>query len=306
VNKKEKKIMNKLARVLRLAAVAVVALAFAAPSLWAQMPAEMSPPKVLVVYFGHIAQGKEMAAEKATIGIRNLFAGAKWPTHSLTTTGVTGEDRLAVYLGYNSFADWEKDNNAIEHNAKLIAALERLGAEWSAAMKDSATYVLKYEPDLSYQPNVPVKGIRYFTIEVVHVGLGKGHDFEAAVKMSIAAHAKAKINEHWAAFEVVAGAPEGTYVYFTPTASLAEWDTVEEMHGKAYREAFGGEDNWKKFIEAIHGSIKDVEMNLSAIDPLASYVPEEWVKADPEFWAPKMPAMPAPAKAAKKPAKPKE
>jgi hypothetical protein len=303
VNEKENKIMDKLARFLRLASVVVAAAAFAAPSLAAQAQPEMIPPKVLVVYLGHIAPGKAMAAEKATVAIRDLFARAKWPTYWLTVLGVTGAERIAVYVGYPSFADWEKDNAAVEHDAKFAAALHREGAEWSAQMKESETIALKYVPELSYHPNVPVKGARYFTIDVVHVRLDKGHEFTEAEKMRIAAHVKAGINEHWAAYEVVAGQPEGTYVFFSPQASLAEWDKAEELHGKAYREAFGGEDNWKKFIGTLEASVKGVEMNLSAIDPRASYVSEDWIKTDPEFWAPKHAAPAAARKMAKKPAK---
>jgi hypothetical protein len=301
VKHKENKIMKKLVRFLRFAALAVTVAVFAAPSLAAQMQPEMTPPKVLVVYLGHIAPGKAMAAERATIAIRDLFARAKWPTYSLAVQGVTGVERIAVYVGYPSFAAWEKDHAALEHDAKLIGELEREGAAWSASMKDTATIVLKYVPELSYQSNVPVKGVRYFTVDVVHVRFGEGHEFAEAEKMSVAAHAKAKIDEHWAAYEVVAGVPEGTYVFFSPQASLAEWDQAEEVHGKAYRDAFGSEDNWKKFIGTLKSSVKGVEMNLSAINPRASYVPEDWVKADPEFWAPRH--MAPMRKMEKKPAK---
>jgi hypothetical protein len=279
--------MNKLVRFLRFAALAVAVAAFAAPSLAAQMQPEMTPPKVLIVYFGHIAPGKAVAAERATIAIRDLFARAKWPTYSLAVQGITGEERIVVHVGYPSFAAWEKDMAAVEHDAKLAPALEREGAAWSLQMKQTQTMVLKYVPELSYRPNVPVKGVRYLNVDVVHVRLGEGHEFSEAEKMSVAAHAKAKIDEHWAAYEVVAGAPEGTYVFFSPQASLAQWDEAEEMHGKAYRAAFGSEDKWKKFIGMLKSSVKSVAMNANAIDPRASNVPEDWVKADPEFWAPK-------------------
>jgi hypothetical protein len=296
--------MSRLGRYPWFAVAAAALVAFAAPPIGAQAQPEMSPPNVLVVYLGHPAAGKGMAAEKATVAIRNLFAEAKWPTHSLTVLGATGAARIVVHIGYNSFADWEKDAMAVDHSAKLAAPLERAENEWEAQMKDSQSLVLKYEPELSYRPNLPVKGIRYFTVELVHVRLAKMHDFAEAEKMSVAAHAKAKIDEHWAAYQVIAGAPEGEYVFFVPQATLADWDLEEQRHGKAYHEAFGGEENWKKFIGVIESSVKSVETELNVIDPEASYVSEDWVKADPEFWAPKHAAGPAARRGGRKPAKP--
>ncbi len=296
--------MPRLGKFLRIVVVAAFLAAVAAPPLGAQAQPQMAPPKVLVGYVGHVAPGKGIAARKAAAAIRELFAGAKWPTHWLTLESVTGPEQVSEWVGYKSFAAWENDETSIQRDPRLAAGLERVGNEWTAQMKDSATYVLKCVPELSYQPIVPVKGIHYFSVDVVHVRLGKQHHFAEAEKMSVAAHGKANINEHWAAYEVVAGAPEGLYVFFSPEASLADWDQAEENHGKAYRDAFGGEENWKKFIGLLEGSVKSVEMNMSVIDPAASYVPEDWVKADPEFWAPRHTAAPAVRKGAKKPAKP--
>jgi hypothetical protein len=296
--------MSRLGRFLRLAAVAVILAVLAGPSLSAQAPPEMTPPKVLVAYIGDVAPGKGAAAGKAGVAIRDLFAGAKWPTHWIALDSVTGPERVSVWVGYNSFADWGNEEKSLEREPKLAAGLARVSSEWSAQMKATETVVLKHEPELSYQPNVPLEGIRLFTVDVVHVRLGKGHEFVEAEKMSVAAHAKAKVDEHWAAYQVVAGVPEGLYVFFSPQTSLAEWDRAEQNHGKAYRDAFGGEENWKKFLGMLDASVKSVTMDLTAIDPAASHAPEDWVKADPEFWAPKHAGAPAAGKGARKPAKP--
>jgi len=97
------------------------------------------------------------------------------------------------------------------------------------------------------------------------------------------------------------GAPAGSFAVFTPMRSLAEVDT-ELMQGKQF-EAAMGEEGMKKIRELSAASIESVESNLFQFAPRMSYPPDEWVKADPDFWKPKA-AMPAgEKKTVKKPAK---
>jgi hypothetical protein len=55
----------------------------------------------------------------------------------------------------------------------------------------------------------------------------------------------------------------------------------------------------KKLNELSAAAIESSQTNLFAFNPRMSYVSDDWVKADPEFWKPK--AAPGPA-ASKKPA----
>jgi len=48
-----------------------------------------------------------------------------------------------------------------------------------------------------------------------------------------------------------------------------------------------GEEGMKKFSELLAGAIEFSQHNLFAFSPKMSYPPDEWIKADPEFWKPK-------------------
>ena len=64
-----------------------------------------------------------------------------------------------------------------------------------------------------------------------------------------------------------------------------------------------GEDGMKKLSALSAAAIESSETNLFAINPKMSYVGEDMVKADPEFWRPKASAPAAGAKkAGEKPA----
>ena len=57
----------------------------------------------------------------------------------------------------------------------------------------------------------------------------------------------------------------------------------------------------KKFRELLAAAIESSQHNLFVFSPKMSYVSDEWIKADPDFWKPKASAA-APKKAAEKPA----
>ena len=57
-----------------------------------------------------------------------------------------------------------------------------------------------------------------------------------------------------------------------------------------------GEDGMKKLDELAAVAIESSESNLFMFNPKMSYVSDDWVKADPEFWKPKAAPMAAPKK----------
>jgi hypothetical protein len=61
-----------------------------------------------------------------------------------------------------------------------------------------------------------------------------------------------------------------------------------------------GENGMKKFSELSAAAIQTSQNNLFYFNPKMSYVSDEWIKADPDFWKPKAVAADAPRKAAEK------
>ena len=63
-----------------------------------------------------------------------------------------------------------------------------------------------------------------------------------------------------------------------------------------------GEEGMKKFRDLLAAAIETSQHNLFSFTPSMSYVSDEWIKADPEFWKPKARAAAAPKKMEEKPA----
>ena len=244
----------------------------------------MGPPKVLTIIREFVKPGKAgMVHEKAESAFVQAFARAKWPTHYLAVTSLSGKTRALFLVGYDSFAAWEKDNQATEKNAALSQALDRAGVADGELLSGVDGGTFAYREDYSLRAPVEIAHMRYFEISVFHVKPGHDKDWDEGMKLVMAAYEKIP-DIHWACFQAVYGAPEGTFLFFTPIKSLAETDWMLTQN-KQFEAAMG--EGMKRLRELSAAAIESSETNLFQFAPKMSYVSDEWVKADPDFWKPK-------------------
>jgi len=259
---------------------------------------EKGPPKVLSVFREVLKPGKAgMVHEKAESAFVQAFTKANWPTHYLAVTSLSGKPRALFFVGYDSFAAWEKDNKATEKNATLAAALDRASMADGELLSEAEGLTFVYRPDQSLRADsVQIAHMRYFEITVFHVKPGHEKDWDDAVKLVTPAYEKMP-DARWATFETAYGAPSGTYAIFTPMKSLDEVDKAY-ARDKDFMAAMG-EAGMKRLSELSAAAIDSIESNLFQFAPKMSYVSDDWIKADPGFWKPKA-AMPAGEKKAEK------
>jgi hypothetical protein len=252
----------------------------------------MSPPKVLTTIREVEKPGKSAAHADWEAGYPRAFAKANWSTHYLALRALTGEPRVLFLIPFDSLASWEKDGMAQDKNAALTADIDRLDAKDGDFLSESRRATLEYMPELSYHPEVSVKGTRYFMVVSIHVKSGHSDHFKDIRKMVKAAHEKANLSDHYAVFRFTMGAPAGSYVIFVPMKTAAELDQWDDLHGQTYKDALGDEGR-KKLDEFNRDGLESSESQLFTFSPKMSYAPKEWVEADPEFWSPKGGATPA-------------
>jgi len=256
------------------------------------------PPKVLSVTREWTKPGKNgMSHEKTESVFVQAMTQAKWPTHYLAVESVSGKPRALFFTPYDSFEAWEKDVKATEKNAALMAALDRANAADGELLSAIDQSVLMFREDLSLRPKVDIPHTRYFGILRFHVKQGHDKDWEALSKMYQSGFEKIP-EAHWATYQVQYGLEAGTYILFIPMKSAAEIDR-EANDWMKFTSAMG-EDGMKKIADLIAATVDSSEANLFVFNPRMSYVSEDWIKADPDFWKPKPAA--AAAKPTKKPA----
>jgi hypothetical protein len=246
------------------------------------------PPKVLVVTREYTKPGKAGKAHEKT---ESLFVEAmkkaNWPTHYIAVESLSGQARALFFTGYDSFEAWEKDTRATEKNATLSAALDHAWAADGELLSETDNAALAFSEEYSLRPEVDIAHTRYFEISRFQVKQGHDKDWGEIVKLVTAAYKKIP-DAHWATYNAVYGFPDTTYIIFNPMKSASEIDR-NFAQGKEF-EAAMGEDGMKKLAELSAAAIESSQTQLFALNPHMSYPADEWVKADPEFWKPKMAA----------------
>lgn len=263
---------------------------------WAQ---DKGPAKILVITREFVKPGKQGALhDKAESAFVEAMAKAKWPTHYVAAASMSGKPRVLFFTRYDSYAAWEKDVTATDQNAVLSAALEKANQADGDLLDSSDQAVFSYKEDLSFHTVSDLSHMRYLELWLVHIKRGHVKDWEEVGKMYRAAYEKAVPDAHWAMYEVAYGLPDNTYLLLVSRKSASELDRGPQ-DDKAVNAALG-EDGAKKAGELLAACIESSESQFFYFNPKMSYPPDEWVKADPDFWRPK-PAAPAAAKAEKKP-----
>jgi hypothetical protein len=252
------------------------------------------PPKVLLIMREYTKPGKSGAIhDKAESAFVQAFARAKWATtHYFGMTSLSGKSRALFLTPYDSFEAWEKDARATEKNAALSAALDRATAADGELLDSSDQGIFVYREDFSLRAPVDIPHMRYMDIGVFHVKPGREKEWSEGVKMVLAASEKSDPQAHWACYESAYGAPAGTFLFITPLKSTSEIDHGLQQ-GKQFEAAMGGEDGMKKLADLSVAAIESSESNVFAFNPRMSYVPDEWITADPDFWKPKSAGVPA-------------
>ena len=278
--------------VLALMAVCSAPL-FASAQAAAQDPNAL--PQVLVITREEMKPGRGAAHLANEVGWAAMMSKAQWPTGWLGTTSLTGPSEAWFFTGFASLAEFDKDRVAQEA-APGLSDTAKFQAVDGDLVNRTSTLLAAYRPLLSYQPEVSLPKMRYFSIDTVVVKPGHGAAFAAQWRDIIEAHSKAKLDEHWAVYEVTSGGQAGTYMFFYAVESLATVDASGAKHtAAAYRDAMG-EAGRAANTRMNQDAIEWQQNRLFAFSPKMSHLNKAWTDVDPDFWMPK----PAPIPVVKK------
>jgi hypothetical protein len=254
------------------------------------------PPNLLLIYREEVRPGKGAAHATNEHAWATAFTKGQAPIQWLAMTSLSGPSEAWFLSRYDSYAAFQKSEDSMEANSVLRAEGDKFSAQESELLSRTSAIIARYRPAMSYQPKVSIPHMRYMQVDIVQVKPGHGGDFTEAWREIVAAHEKAKMDEHWAVFAVESGLPAGTFLFLYPYKSLDHLDGVQAMHtGNEYREAVG-ESGRAQHTRLTREGVASQETMLFAFKPRMSLLSKDFIDQDPTFWAPK----PA-AAAAKKP-----
>jgi hypothetical protein len=249
-------------------------------------------PQVLVITREDVKPGKAMSHEQIEKGFARALAKHKVQPY-LGMEALSGNAGEAMFIsGYASFADFEKDNQTIGKavNGPSKAEFAGLNQQEADAVSGMQTWVAVYRPDLSYRADhlmTMLPQSRYFQVLSFRVRMGRDDDFVEASKLYLAAFENLKSERAYVMYQVVMGAPAGTYLLFSPLKSLKELD--DEMAGeKAFMDAMGAE-NMQRLEKRSGDVFLSTKADLYAFNPEMSNVSKEFAAGDPKYWTPKPP-----------------
>jgi hypothetical protein len=254
----------------------------------ADAPLGTKRPKILQIFREEVKPGRGPAHEKNEAGWPAALRKANNKGYYLAMSN--GNEAWFLNPGA-SFAAIEAQAREDEANTTLTADVDRLWAVDGEMLSKTSAMTAVLNEEVSFHADWDTAKTRYYAVTVVRLQPGYGREFEQLRKLVNAAHEKAKVDERWSAYEVITGAPHDTYVFFSPIASLAEWDKYEAMHGKEFQEALG-EDARTRLRDFDRVAVKSSETQLFRFSPKMSYLPKEMTDRDPDFWTPKPPTAP--------------
>jgi hypothetical protein len=252
-------------------------------------------PKVIQIQREYIKPGKAGAIhDKSEANFVAAMNRGKLQGHYLALNSLSGKSRALFLVSYPTFAAWEADNKLIDKSPSLSAEVDHALVNDGELLEQYDSAIATYDEELSYHPHGDVGQARYFEISSFHVKPGRRHDFVELTKMVKEANEKGGTSSHWATYEIAFGAEEGTYLVLSADKSMADIDQGF-AESKKFIEAMGGPEGMAK-LDKLYGETVDSSRNeLFAINPKQSYASEEWIKADPTFWKPKMEGSAKPA-----------
>jgi hypothetical protein len=268
-------------------------LPLAAVTVAAQESAS-GPPKVLAVTREDIKPGKMAPHERVAAGFVSAISKTPSASYRIGLVPMSGDENVVLYVeGFDSFADVEARHNQIDQLTASNAAfknemeqLDKQGGEMHASQR-TAFYMLR--PDLSFRPRA-MKDIphpRFVSITTTRIKPGRGPDYVDYTRSLNAAREKANSEAHTAVYQVVTGAPTGTFITITTISSLKQWDddfAKGDAFQKALNAALGGEEVVKQRRMLISEIVADGVSTLYAINPAISRPTQDVVAAEPEFW----------------------
>jgi hypothetical protein len=249
-------------------------LPFFAQAAFAQAP---GPPPIVRVFHEYIKEGKAVAHEKTESAFMQAAARAKYPAYLLGLASLTGTAQAVFLEGHDSIASIA-DSQAIMDRPEF-GAIDASDAELRISQR---SMIAVFRPNLSYgadQINLP--RMRFFSIETIRIKHGQEQKFTDLARVMVGGAVKSGDNQPVAVYEIISGAPGGTYLLLEPMESLKSMDE-EPQRERALLQAVGW--NRAEYDRQANEAIESEEATLFAVDPTMSYVSKEWAGGSPDFW----------------------
>ena len=195
-------------------------------------------------------------------------------------TSITGVPETWQIEAHDSFG-------GIEALDRAIGSIAPAGGPQDDVLAPATTLIALYREDWSFRPDIAIKMLpraRYLYVSIHRIRPGTELDFADLARVRRLVLDRINLEMPDIAYQVISGAPSGTYVFLAPLASLRTLDEGLARGRVGGEPAAGHGEKASKIVAATEISHENL---LLRVDPRISYVSDEFAAADPEFWRPK-------------------
>jgi len=239
-------------------------------------------PKFVHIFREQVKPGRAAEHAKWEAGWPAAFEKAKSPYNYIALQSITGPPEVWYVSPLASQAAYGEMVGAEEKDPVLGAELERLGKGDGEFLAEQGAMQAVAVPELSHGSFPPIGKMRYYEITTFRIRPGHRSAWMAATKAYKAATARSAPGASWRTYDVVAGAPGGTYLLFSSVGSFAEFDRML-AEGDATMKGATAEEMGvlEKFMKE---SVLSITSNRYRLDPKQSFVDAATKAKDPAFW----------------------
>jgi hypothetical protein len=211
-------------------------------------------------------------------GSIGAYITAQAPVNVFGMSSIAGPGESWMLEMHDSFASLEAVDHAL---AGYIPLQTKDAASFPDLLAQSQTLIAAYRPSLSYRANEGMEifpKIRYLDLAIIRIRLGSEADLTRLLKLRSFSLDGINLDRPEIVYEVISGAPAGTYLVLAPMTSLSALDNGR-VDAPAYTE--GATDAAKKLAADTELAREHVWFR---IEPRMSRVSDGFASQDPNFW----------------------
>jgi hypothetical protein len=213
------------------------------------------------------------------------YAEARAAVNVIAITAVTGMPEVWLMEAHLAFASIEDLDKAVGAVAPAGPLNESSSQTQEDVLPPGRALIGLYRPDWSYRSPQAIRlfpAARYFQVSIYRIRPGADAEFGELVRLRRQAMDRANFDRPDLAYQVISGAPAGTYVFLAPLTSLKTLDDgVAKM--PVFAEAFAAAEEGAGKKLAAEAEINREHL-LFRVEPRISWVSDDFASADPGFW----------------------
>jgi hypothetical protein len=261
-----------------------IVLSFLAGPLVAQtMPAKQ--PNLVDIAREVEKPGHFLAHEMSEGRWAELNRTTGFPYAYLALVAASGTPEVWFVTGLDSFDAWGKSVGFGADNASYGQALAKIAQDDGDHLTNVIRMQARALPDASHGTFPEMGKVRVYSVLTVRMRPGFEQSFTEIAKHYVALAGAGSGIAGWRSYEVISGAPGGTYLVFSSHPSWAAVDANEAAFAKAMA---AGAMHMEAAGKLAKEGIMSTEARYFTVNPTMSVMPKEMMASDP-FWAPKKP-----------------